>query len=297
MTFKIAFLISGHARNFIYTTFSFKKYLFDRCQNADIFISFKENSRTYYSKDQIYNQIIKPYQIPLDDLIDDKTYLKGLFGEKLKYFDYDNEEYIQSLIKNKLNSLNESIKNKIPLGALDQYARVKNIAEIFENYSQVNNTNYDIIIRLRLDHLWWVTNIDIDRFLIDKNKLYLSYINWKKSKYNNLPNWIQDFFFMGEKNLMLYVMKDFFNNLYSSVDFFYEHELNYSPEIQFGNYINSNKYLINKIIPSTIRFNLNALVVKRPLYLYGYFVGSRKDVFDALRKYLNSFKIQKINLK
>lgn len=286
MTFKIAFLISGHARNFIYTTFSFKKYVFDICENADIFISFKENSRIHYSNQEINDKIIKQYQIPIDDIINDSIYLKYMFGEKLKYFDYDNEIYIQQLINNKLNSIHESIKHKISLGVLDQYARVKNIAEIFEKYIYENKCNYDIIIRLRLDHLWWVSNLYIDKFIIDKNKLYFSYINWEKSKYNNLPNWIQDFFFMGNQNLMLYIMKNFYENLYTSVEFINDHELNNSPEIQLGNYINSNKNLVDKIIVSKISFNLNALVVKRPLYLYGYFVGTENEVYKAFKKYL-----------
>jgi len=285
MTLKIAFLISGYARNYIYTTFSFKKCIFDRCKNADIFVSFKENSRDSYSKEET-DKIIKEYHIPLEDRIKDSTYLNVMFGEKLKYFGYDDETYIEKLKNDKLNNIDNLIKDKISLSVIDQYARVKNIAEIFENYTIQNNVDYDIVIRLRLDKLWWVTNIDIERFIIDKNKLYLSYIDWKKSKYNNLPNWIQDFFFMGEKNVMLFIMKDFLNNLYNSVNFLNEHELNYAPEIQFGNYINSNTYLIDKIIPSTIRFNLNALHVKRPLYLNGYFVGRDKDVYDNLNKFL-----------
>lgn len=285
MTLKIAFLISGYARNYIYTTFSFKKYVFDRCKNADIFISFKENTRDYYSKEET-DKIIKEYHIPLEDKIKDSTYLNYTFGEKLKYFGYDDENYIEKLKNDKFYNIDDLIKNKVSLNVLDQYARVKNIAEIFENYINQNNIDYDIVVRLRLDKLWWVTNIDLERFIIDKSKLYLSYIDWKKSKYNNLPNWIQDFFFMGEKNLMLFVMKDFFNNLYNSVDFINEHELNYSPEIQLGNYINSNTYLINKFISSTINYNLNALAVKRPLYLNGYFVGSEKDVYYNLNKCL-----------
>lgn len=285
MTLKIAFLISGCARNYIYTTFSFKRYVFDRCKNADIFISFKENSRDYYSKEET-DKIIKEYYIPIEDKIKDSTYLNSMFGDKLKYFGYDDEKYIQKLINDKVDNIDDSLKDKISLHVIDQYARVKNIAEIFENYIIENNVDYDIVVRLRLDKLWWVTNIDLDRFLIDKNKLYLSYINWKKSKYNNLPNWIQDFFFMGEKNLMLYIMKDFLNKLYVSSEFINEHELNCAPEIQLGNYINSNTYLINKIIPSTIRFNLNALGIRRPLYLGGYFVGSAKDVYDNLNKCL-----------
>lgn len=286
MTLKIAFLISGQARNFIYTTFSFKKYVFDNCKNADIFISFKENSRIFYSNEEINKEIIESYKIPIDDRIKDQVYLKFMFGEKLKYFDYDDEIYIKNLINNKLISLKETIKSKIQMSVLDQYARVKNIAEIFEKYSRDNNINYDIIIRLRLDKLWWVSNIDIENFLVDKTKLYFSYIEWKKSKYNNLPNWIQDYYFMGEKNLMLYVMKNFFENLYNSEEFIDEDNHNSSPEVQLGHYVNSDNYLKTKVIVSTIRFNLYALLVNRPLYLKGYFVGNKKDVYKALEKYL-----------
>jgi len=284
MPLKIAFLISGHARNFIYTTFSFKKYIFDRCKNADIFISFKENSRIQYSSEEI-NNLTKEYKIPIDDLINDNTYLNIMFGNNLKYFNYDNEKYIQKLVDDKLNSIENSIKDKISIGVLDQYARVKNIAEIFENYTKENNTNYDIIVRLRLDRLWWVTYIDIEKYIIDKNKLYFSYIDWKKSEINNLPNWIQDFFFMGEQNLMLYVIKNFFEKLYTSSEFINDHNLNNSPEIQFGKYINSNKILTDKIVVSSIRFDLKALFISRPAYLSGYFLGNIKDIINAKNKY------------
>lgn len=286
MTLKIAFLISGHARNYIYTTFSFKKYVFDRCKNADIFISFKENSRDYYSKEET-DKIIKEYHIPIEDKIKDSTYLNYMFGEKLKYFDYDDENYIEKLKNDKFNNIDYLIKDKVSLGILDQYARVKNIAEIFEKYIIQNNIDYDIVIRLRLDKLWWVTNFDLESYLIDKNKLYFSYISWKKSKHNDLPNWIQDFFFMGEKNLMIYVMKDFFDKLYISSEFINEHDLHNAAEIQLGEYINSNNNLINKIVVSEIRFKLYSLLIFRPLYLFGYFIGSEKDVYDNLNKCLS----------
>jgi hypothetical protein len=208
-----------------------------------------------------------------------------MFGNNLKYFNYDNEKYIQKLVDDKLNSIENSIKDKISIGVLDQYARVKNIAEIFENYTKENNTNYDIIVRLRLDRLWWVTYIDIEKYIIDKNKLYFSYIDWKKSEINNLPNWIQDFFFMGEQNLMLYVIKNFFEKLYTSSEFINDHNLNNSPEIQFGKYINSNKILTDKIVVSSIRFDLKALFISRPAYLSGYFLGNIKDIINAKNKY------------
>ena len=91
---------------------------------------------------------------------------------------------------------------------------------------------------------------------------------------------------MGEKNLMLYVMKNFFENLYNSEEFIDEDNHNSSPEVQLGHYVNSDNYLKTKVIVSTIRFNLYALLVNRPLYLKGYFVGNKKDVYKALEKYL-----------
>jgi hypothetical protein len=286
MSFKIAFLISGEARNFIYTTFSFKKYVFDNCKNADIYISFKQNSRIKYEKEDIDN-IISSFKIPIDDKIPDNIYLNALFGEKLKYFGYDDEIYIQNLIDQKFNSINEDIKKYVSNGVLDQYARVKNIAEIFQKKALCS---YDVIVRLRLDSLWWVSKLEIEKYIFNKNKIYFSYIDWEKSKYNGNTNWIQDFFFMGNTELMLYVMKKFFDELYTSKEYLEHHELNNAPELQLGNFINSNIYLKNFIISSKINKNLCALAVKRPAYLKGYFIGTYKDVYDSFYIYSKVLK-------
>jgi hypothetical protein len=287
MTLKIAFLISGEARNYIYTTFSFKKFIFNYCKSADIYISFKENSRTHYAKKDIDKNIIKKNQIPIDDIIKDQTYLSSMFGEKLVYFGYDDESYIKKLIEDKYNSVDDELKKYVSKTTLDQYARVKNIAEIFERETDIKNIKYDVIVRLRLDKLWWVSKLDIEKYIVDKNKIYLSYINWKKSKFNGLPNWIQDFFFMGKAELVLYVMKDFFNNLYTSKEYLEEHEYNNTPELQLGYYINSNINLKNNIEYSNINKNLCALLIERPLYLKGYFVGRYNDVLKYYKLYNN----------
>ena len=286
MALKIAFLISGEARNYIYTTFTFKKHVFDGCKNADIYISFKENSRIKYEKEDI-DQMITSFRLPIDDKIPDDIYLNAMFGEKLKYFGYDDEIYIQNLINQKLETINEEVKKYVTIGVLDQYARVRNIAEIFEKKS---TCNYDIVVRLRLDSLWWVSNLDIERYIHTKNKLYLSYINWERSLYNGRSNWIQDFFFMGNPVLVLYIMKNFLNELYTSKEYLEKHELNNSPELQLGNYINSKTYLNNFVIPSRINRNLCALSVKRPGYLKGYLVGTYNDVYKSLDIYFKAWK-------
>jgi hypothetical protein len=283
MTLKIAFLISGEARNFIYTTFSFKKYIFNFCKDADIYISFKKNSRLIYGENDVKN-ILSSYKIPINDNISDETYLNTVFGEKLKYFGYDDEIYIQNLINQKLQTIDEDLIKYVSIGVLDQYARVKNIAEIFQKKAL---SRYDIIVRLRLDSLWWVSKMEVEKYITDKNKIYFSYINWKKSKYNGKPNWIQDFFFMGRPELVLYTMKNFLNELYTSKSYLEDHELNNSPELQLGNYVNSNIYLKNYIIVSKINRNLCALRVKRPFYLDGYLVGTYNDVYKSLNIYLN----------
>ncbi len=286
MAFKIAFLISGEARNFIYTTLSFKKHVFDCCKNADIYISFKEHSRSKFEKEDI-DSLISSFKIPIDDKIPDELYLNALFGEKLKYFGYDDEIYIQNLINQKFESLNEDVKKYVVNGVLDQYARVRNIAEIFE---QKSACRYDIIVRLRLDSLWWVSNLEIEKYIHNKNNLYFSYINWKKSKNNGKPNWIQDFFFMGKPEFVLYIMKNFLNELYTSKNYLEEHELNNAPELQLGNYINSNVYLNKISISSKINRNLCALAVKRPAYLKGYLVGTYNDVYKSLDIYFKAWK-------
>jgi hypothetical protein len=290
MSLRIAFLISGEARNYIYTTFSFKKYVFNSCSDADMYISFKKNSRIKYLKEDIEKNISIEQQIPIDDIIKDERYLYGMFGDKLKYFGYDDENYIEQLIKSKIDSIDVNLREKISVSTIDQYARVKNIAEIFEVETNKTNKKYDIIIRLRLDKLWWVSKLEIEKYIKDKNKIYFSYIAWKKSKYNGLPNWIQDFFFMGNPELVLYVMKDFFEQMYNSKEYLKEHELNYAPELQLGNYVNSNSYLKNLIVLSNINNNLYALSVKRKLYLNGYFVGTYNDVNKSLSIFIKTLK-------
>jgi hypothetical protein len=41
----------------------------------------------------------------------------------------------------------------------------------------------------------------------------------KSTKYNEFTEWVQDFIFMGDTDLMIYIMKDFFDNIYNSYDF------------------------------------------------------------------------------
>ena len=287
---KIAFLISGMSRNYIYCSHTFKKCIFDNC-NGDIFISFKKNSRTYYSHDEINEKIQIKKRYLIDDKINDLDFLKYLFKDKLKYFNYDDEEYIEKLVNDKLSTINDNLKNEI--GILDQYARVRNIAEKFEIYKNNNNVKYDIIVRLRLDKLWWVNDIKLDSYVFDKSKIYISYIDWHKSKYNEFTQWAQEFFIMGNVDLMLYIMKNFFDNIYNSYDFILENELNKAPEMQFANFINSNKLLENKIINSDIRFNLCALYCDRPLYFSGYFVGTYKNVYNKLLQTFQNDNIPK----
>ena len=283
-TLKIAFLISGMTRNYIYSSQSFKKYIFDNC-DGDIFISFKKNSRIYYSQNNINEKIEENEKIFISDKIDDYTFLNSLFKDRLKYFNYDDEEYIEKLKTDKISIIHKNFQTEV--GILDQYARVRNIAEKFELYKNNNNANYDIIVRLRLDRLWWVNDVKIEDYIFDKSKLYISYIDWHKSKYNEFTEWAQDFFYMGNVDLMIYIMKNFFENIYKSYEFTLEHELNKSAEIQFANYINSNKMLENKIINSNIRFTLCALYCERHSYLSGYLVGTYKNVY---KKFLEHCK-------
>lgn len=274
---KFAFLISGMTRNYIYCSQTFKKYILDNC-DGDVFVSFKQNSRVHYSLDDIKNKMPVNNIINIDDNIDDSVFLKKLFENKLKYFNYDDEDYISLLKTEKLKNLHEKIANDgHVINMIDQYSRVKNIAEKFEEYCIQNNAKYDIVVRVRLDRIWWTRNINLNDYIEDPSKIYLSYIEWSKSSDNNLPNWIQEFFFMGNKDTMIYIMKDFLLNIYNSYDFILEHKLNSSPEIQFGNYINSNTNLTQKIVQSKINNELCAYFYDLPLYLKGYYISNNKN--------------------
>jgi hypothetical protein len=284
---KVAYLISGMTRNYIYSSHSFKKFIFDNCP-GDVFVSFKRGTRSHYSKKEIIEQIPATEIININDNIDDLSFLKYLFKHKLKYFNYDDDEYIENMITEKIKTLPEELNCE--KGILDQYARVKNIAEKFEYYKNIHNITYDIVVRIRLDRLWWINNVKISDYIFDKSKIYISYIDWKKSKYNEFTEWAQDFIFMGNTELMIYIMKDFINSIYNSYDFVLEDKMNKSVEIQFANYINSNKLLENKIINSNIRFTSAALYCKRPLYFSGYLVGDAKNVYNAYKKYIRAKK-------
>jgi hypothetical protein len=274
---KFAFLISGMTRNYIYCSQTFKKYILDNC-DGDVFVSFKQNSRVHYYADDITNQIPLSHRININDNIEDSVFLNNLFENKLKYFNYDDEDYISLLKNEKIKNLHEKIANdEYVINMIDQYSRVKNIAEKFEDYCIQNNAKYDIVVRVRLDRIWWTRNINLNDYIEDTCKVYLSYISWIKSPYNNLPNWIQDFIFMGNKDTMIYIMKDFFLNIYNSYDFILEHKLNNSPEIQFGNYINSNANLTQKIVQSKINNELCAYFYDFHLYLKGYYISNNKN--------------------
>jgi hypothetical protein len=279
---KVAYLISGITRNYIYSSHSFKKYIFDNCP-GDVFVSFKRGTRTHYSKNEIIQQIPANERLNINDNVDDLTFLKYLFKGNLKYFNYDDEEYIEQMKTAKISEIDNNINYH--LSVLDQYARVKNIAEKFELYKNTHNIAYDSVIRIRLDRIWWVNNVDICNCIFDKSKIYVSYIDWKKSKYNEFTEWAQDFIFMGDTDLMLYIMKGFFDNIYNSYEFILEDKMNISAEIQFANYINSNKMLENRIVNSDIRFTTAALYCDRPLYLSGYLVGTTKNVYSVYKKY------------
>ena len=295
---KVAFLISGLTRNYIYCSNTFKKYILDNC-DGDVFVSFKQNSRFHYSSHDINSQIPLNHIRNIDDNIDDNDFLNSLFENKLKYFNYDDEDYIRFLKNEKIKTLHEKLQNEEHvINMIDQYARVKNIAEKFEEYCVQNPlAHYDIVVRLRLDRIWWTRNITITDYIEDASKIYLSYISWTKSPINNLDNWIQEFFFMGNKDTMIYIMKDFFSNIYNSYDFVLENKSNNSPEIQFGNYINSNPILREKIVESKINNELCAYFHDLPLYLKGYYVGTNKNIIknEIMKNIINANKMNAIN--
>ena len=84
------------------------------------------------------------------------------------------ELLVKRLKAEKMAKINDNLKSES--GILDQYARVRNIAEKFEIYKNKNNTHYDIIVRLRLDRIWWLNEIKIEDNNIIVNYIIISFI-------------------------------------------------------------------------------------------------------------------------
>lgn len=283
---KVAFLISGRSRYYIYQAHTFLHKVFRHC-NADIYISFQANSKLNLNKNDVDQLVPKHLKINIDDDIDDKVYLTSLFGDKLKHFGYDNEEYINSIINSKINSIKNNNNDSVNIDyevvkfKLDQYARVKNIAEIFESCVLTNNETYDVIVRTRLDQLFWIDDFNLNQYITDTNALYVNYrLDWDISPINNKPNWIRDFFYFGNPSLMLYLMKNFVTNMYNS-NCLSQNNINYAPEVEIAKFINSDIYLNNKT--KTINLPDCLCLFTSQLYINGYYLGEKKNVYKHLR--------------
>jgi hypothetical protein len=195
--------------------------------DADIFISFQQNSKFE------------------DNIKDDKQFCENLFGKRLKYFGFDDEEYINTIKNTRYDyvmskhNVEQQYINKIKF-SLDQFARAKNIAEKFEQYEIENNCNYDIIVKFRLDRFYWTSPVNF-RLFMDSDKLYVPYryINWSPE----VP--------MGNKKLALYAMKNFVLNMYENIDLRDEiiqtQYLNLLPEVQYALFVNNEEIFKGQI--------------------------------------------------
>jgi hypothetical protein len=117
------------------------------------------------------------------------------------------------------------------LFSIDQYARVKNIANKFEEYCSLNNVKYDIVVRLRLDRLYWKNIYNITEQIKDPTKIYTM---------KTCDTRCADYMFFGETVTIIEIMKNFVDNIYYSItilDFLNtnpDQNISLAPEVQIN---------------------------------------------------------------
>lgn len=253
---KIAFLIFGMTRNYKKCAATFLENVLSPC-NGDIFVSFRKGTE-FLNDDG-------------NTGVNDFTFLLNLFGDHLKFFEYDDENVINDIKQHNLNRIYNSFDvtndDKIRiLYSIDQYARVKNIASKFEDYCSSNNVKYDIVVRLRLDRLYWKNIYNITEQIKDPTKIYIM---------KTCDTRCVDYIFFGETVTMIEIMKNFVDNMYSTInviDNAITKSIALLPEIQISTEFDKYQNKICKIQPifqQFVRDTENDTDYNRVYELYG----------------------------
>ena len=279
MSMKKAVIITGQLRTVELTKWFHKNYFID--DDVDIFLSIDLNNKTQciykntteYEESNFVTNIINFYN-PKDYYVgnvddDEKIYnkYKELCNKSLIYYDESNNmteedinlfliEQKEKHIKQTMNisniSLNQGIQKKGCLsennikGLFRQYYFVKKGYELLNNYKNTNNKKYDIIIRIRFDHIFltddliknYFTNYDkidnkiiySEKNIIEASKLKKINLNYDKNINENTINvigggiyrnkyvYINDFYWTHDDNL-IETMMQFYDELYNIIYF------------------------------------------------------------------------------
>lgn len=186
---KIALLITGQPRTFELCKWFHKYFFID--DNCDIFLSVDKNNATQllyknntkYLTEEKFQDIINFYN-PVsyftnnDNTEDDIQKYFGKHCSSVNYYKYDEQdnnkinEYIiandtNNTIKfnNVIYNINTKLTSTYEASHLKllyrQYYFLSKAYELLHNYIEKTNVHYDIIIRLRFDHIIWSQNFEL----------------------------------------------------------------------------------------------------------------------------------------
>lgn len=199
---KIALVLTGQLRTIELTKW-FHKNIFLNKENCDVFLSIDPNNKTqllYKNKTEktnnlLINQIIdfyKPKDFYIGNTDDEKIIkeeYKNLVNNPIVFYDINdiNEDSQKNINKFIINNEYQYMKDKINIvdiknisynfgekhkgclteasikGLFNQFYYVHKGYELLNNYKNKENINYDLIIRMRFDHILLDNNL-IDNF-------------------------------------------------------------------------------------------------------------------------------------
>jgi hypothetical protein len=95
-----------------------------------------------------------------------------------------------------------------------------------------------------------------------------------------MSNWVKDFFFFGNQDMMIYLMKNFIDKIYTDIDCLCSNNLNISPEIQLATFVNTDTNLKNKLKQIKI---IDSCFYHIGMYRSGYYLGKKENIEKYLR--------------
>lgn len=244
---KIAFLAAGLKRNYRYTVEYLKKNL-TNSNDLDVYILLDTAPEkcpwldiTSMEKCPYYNE----------ETENDETYLKKLFGDKLKVLTFVNsgtDKTYNDTINNYILNVKHNLKDADITGNCRYHMDYGDdrIAEYpikfiynhillykkFDEYAKTHNIEYDYIFRFRLDRIKPINNINLGNIIKDTNiDIYVA--NYRYGNFNYATE-----IFLTKPNIYLQLLNDFLNK-YGSFRHNYKNNTGFNflcvPEYNFGN--------------------------------------------------------------
>jgi hypothetical protein len=238
MSQKIALLMSGNIRTFLYNNNNIaNKYLeLANSQDMDIFI-YTDNNDFYYNDCQYFSENNREKVLGIESNTEKRFYknidfisydeaskiikksLTEIFGDRLKkiYIDNFNPNKIDT-IYDKSNEYHTTFMNNPYSNSNRKQALIGQQYKLYEcynltqEYEKENNIQYDIIIKSRFDVI-----------LTDLNKINIRSLNFENNLYSyKYEHYISDVWAVGDRFIMSkycnyynYISCNIFNNSYS----------------------------------------------------------------------------------